>query len=653
MKIYLLLLLFIASSTLQAITSDPYKNINYFELDNGLKVYILSDAKAVNTQVELDVKVGMSIENEKNAGISHLLEHLIFRDQRIAHKDYVDYLKDEGATFVNGYTSQNETSYVATIDANKSFFLVKEFATMLFDKNVTKEDLEIEKRALQNEIGELKWYHPILYPLSVLFRNLHFPDKPDIFKDSFGLEEDTLPPLNYFYIKNNKDFTLETLLKHYETYYYPKNMTLKIAGNFDAKEMEKLVKEQFGSIQKKGEKSTKDLGYDAALSKEPYRYFSTGESGKSVAYIGGRYILDDYKKYLILEAYSEHLATKMQQLLRNKLGKTYSVLSYNSTQKNAALSGVILESLHKDFASNLKIIQDKIASDVKKIPSKEIQEALHQAELFYASKEHDSKSLMESIETAVYLHEYQHIYDKDAYELFEDIEEQEFQKVVSDTFKNENSYLYIYKDYYLFPFDMLILSLLMIWTLIYIIKKVSSIKVLNGGLSYTHRDVLVTRRLTNVFISFIIVTFMVFVSIFVSEWSSYYIYLALFNNPHFLYTLEEPYSLFVNVIDFIFFIFIYILLSLTLFKNYYVKIDVTQDSLYIVGNRVISIDKDAIIKIEKVSWSMDKFLHICGVSILFFKPLVMIQHKNGVCYLRSKNASELEEDLNKWFHKES
>ena len=124
-KYFTLFFLLLISTVAGANTSDPYKNIDYLVLDNGLKVYMLSDEKAVNTQIELDVKVGMNIESEKNAGISHLLEHLIFRDQRVPHKDYVDYLKGEGATFINGYTSDEVTQYVATIDSQNSFFLLK------------------------------------------------------------------------------------------------------------------------------------------------------------------------------------------------------------------------------------------------------------------------------------------------------------------------------------------------------------------------------------------------------------------------------------------------------------------------------------------------------------------------------------------------
>lgn len=88
----------------------------------------------------MEVKVGMDIEDEKNYGISHLVEHIVFRDQRVPYHDYLDYIKEEGGTYVNGYTTRYTTEYLTTIDSNKSYWITEVFAQMIFDKNVTNRD---------------------------------------------------------------------------------------------------------------------------------------------------------------------------------------------------------------------------------------------------------------------------------------------------------------------------------------------------------------------------------------------------------------------------------------------------------------------------------------------------------------------------------
>ncbi len=81
---------YIALSLQAAEGNDPSKNVNYFKLDNGMQVYLLADPKAEKTRIRLTVGVGYDNETESNYGISHLVEHLVFRDRRVPHHDYLD-----------------------------------------------------------------------------------------------------------------------------------------------------------------------------------------------------------------------------------------------------------------------------------------------------------------------------------------------------------------------------------------------------------------------------------------------------------------------------------------------------------------------------------------------------------------------------------
>jgi len=653
--ISLLTLFYLFTSTLFAeVVTDPYKNIKYIELNNGLKVYMLSDAKAVNTQVSLEVNVGVSVETKESAGITHLLEHLIFRDQRVPYNDYLDFLEEEGATYVNGYTQEHSTEYLATISSDKSYFLVQTFAQMVFDKNVTSEDLEIEKRALQVEVGEIKWHHRIGYYISSFFKPLltSFPDRPDIFVESFELEKDRESISRYIAKKNNAQFTLDEVMQHYKEYYYPKNMTLKIVGNFDEDKMQQLIEKEYGNIPNFGNKESQELAYNAKLKEEKYNYFSTGDTDRNIAYVGVRYLLDDYKQYLTLNSYSEYLSSKMQKLLRNKLGQTYSVSPYESSKRNAGLFGVIFESLHADFDENLVLIQKQLSADINKMDKDVIEEALSQSRLYYSSLEHDSETLMDLLNTQEYLHKYQNVYDKTPYEIFNSITPESFQKDISKSFADKYSYLYIYRDYYLFPFDMLVLSLLMMGVIITYFVKASRLKSRKQSVLYTHRDVRLTRRITTHFVSIVVFLSIFTLVAYIDEWTQYYLFSLLFDNGNYAYTLSSEMGYMHAILDFIFFFAIFILLSSTLFKRFFTKIELTDECLYVVGLSLLAINKNEIVEIKKVSWSISKFFKTAGVSILFFKPLVMVQYESDkVIYLRAKKARELAEDLNKWLEK--
>ena len=652
MKIILLLFTLLLSTYLQAQnTLDPYKNVKYFKLTNGLQVYMLANKEAVNTEISVDVKVGFSIEDESNSGISHLVEHLVFRDQRVPHHDYLDYIKDEGATDINGYTSENNTRYIATIDSNKTEFIVEIFAQMIFDKNVNEEDLKIEKRALQTEIGELEWYDKFFGPPLEFLKPIFswFPDRLDVFEHSFGLEKDREPIASYIEKRNNYKFTLDEVMQHYKEYYYPANMTLKVVGNFDEEKIITLIKQKYGTISIKGTKQTTELPYNASLDDKEFKTITMSQNNKNIAYVGSRYLFDDYKKYLILKSYAEYLSRKMQRLLRNKLGKTYSVSVYRASKRDARIIGVSFDSLHEEFEENLKVVQREIDKDVIHIDKKEIQKALDQSRLYYSSMENDSGTLMLLLHITEYVRIHLNLYDKTPYEIFNSISVESFQDVVSKQFVQKNSYLYIFQDYYIFPYDNLLFFTLMLILIIYIGMKISKMQMYRQGVYYSQREVLFSRRLTSKFLSFITFTSILLLASFISDWSEYYIFSLLFGSPYYPYTLETPYNIIYLVFSFVLFFSIYIGLLITVFKNIYTRIDITKERLNIVGNSLVVIKKEEIQEIRVVSYSINKYLKIKGNILLFWKPLVMLKDKQGeLFYMRSSNAQELAEDLLKW-----
>ncbi len=644
--------LFLPMIMLAQEVNDPYKNIRYIELKNGLKAYILPDKQAINTKIVLEVMVGMDVENTQTAGISHLLEHLIFRDQRIPHNDYLDYIKEQGATNVNGYTGRYKTKYITTIDSKKSYWIVETFAQMLLDKVVTKEDLEIEKRALQVEIGEVQWYHPYTNLLGKTFTKLSnlFPNEENIYEDEFGLQKVKELPSAYSYKQNNNKFTLDEVMHHYDEYYYPKNMMLKVVGNFDANKMELLIKKLFGDNKRTGKKHATEPPYNAKLNNKSYYSYLTGQGDKNYAYIGGKYILNDYKKYLIIDSYTQHLAKKMQQLLRNKLGQTYSVNPFYYSNRDAILTGIVFGSLHQEFENNLELIKQKIQKDYLSMDIDEIEEALDQSTLYYTSLEHDSKTLFKLVEAQEYLHTYHDIYDKTPYEIFSSITTKDFQDEVTKNFSLQNSYLQIYRDYYFFPYDMSIfIFIMLLLTIFTYIKTYKFINLKKGVTLYTKRDIRFTRRLTNRFFLFLKFILIFMLATLLSEWCEFYFYSILFDNPYHSNTIKQPYSYLVYIMSFLLFFTIFIFLNRILFTKTFTRLDVTDKKLNFVGSSLVCIHKDEIHEIKTVSWSIKKFTKTFGLALLFFKPVVMISTIDGrTIYLRSNNALHLEEDLLNW-----
>ena len=615
--------------------ADPYKNVHYFKLDNGMQVYLLSDNKAVNTQISVKVKVGTDMEDYDTYGLSHLVEHIVFRDQRVPHNDYLDYLKDEGATYVNGYTRRYETEYFATIESSKSYWVAKIFSKMLFDKKVIPEDLKIEKGAIQTEVGEEMWYEKYLWYLLETIEKLS-PPEDDFYKLSFALDEPKKLPPNYRAKQNYHTFSFKDVMQHYNTYYYPANMTLKIAGDFDVEQMKSLVEEQYGAINIKGNLTVNHPSENPKLNNKPFFRFIEGYSS-NVGYVGGKYILDSYKKYIILDAYITNLAKRLQQHLRNKLGATYSISPYHfgSRTRKAMVASISFDGLRKDFENNIKIIKKTMQKDLEHLDDKFIQDALKNYKKTYTSIEHDSQSLMEIIGTTEYLREHHDISDKTSFEIFQSITNDEFRDIVKNTFKPENSYSYIYRDYYYFPLEMTLLSIVTTILLLLGYYKINFVDRLNKTISYTKRDVLMHRRLSNRFLGVLVFIFVSIITSFSWAWTKHLALKFSMGDAFYLRTIDVPYSYVITIADSFLHIIVFLLIYRYLF-NYYAHMDVTKNKIYLVGNRIQVIPKENIQNLKVETWSIGKFLKTLGYSILFWKPLLKIQtHQNKSYYLRT------------------
>jgi predicted Zn-dependent peptidase len=641
MKLVLALVLLLSS----LFGGDPYKDLDYYVLDNGMKIYLLSDEKAKNVSIEMEVNVGMKAEDKDSAGISHLVEHIVFRDQRVEGRDYYNIIKDKGATYVNGYTSYYKTQYVTTINPENAYWIADTFYKMLFDKNVTDEDLRIEKGALQLEIGEPTWLDRLLPDASKMFERLSFlkkifPPSDDVFEKDFGIDlekEKRTYQAGLDYKLNNKKFTLKEVLDHYHDYYYPSNMSLKIVGKFDKDKMKKLIDETFAKVKKGNGKSVKEpLFKDAKLDDKPYELYFGGINDTSTITLGAKLLQDDPKKIVVLKAYMESLADRLLKKFRNKQGEAYGVSGYVQTFRNAAIAQVSFSSPHNAFDKNVKTAKEWIKKESNgDINDTVIAEAIKQKRNKYDAVEHDVNSLMDSVKSYIYYHRF----FKDAknpYELLDDITPDYFRSVLKDTFVPEHSYMVMGRDYVLFPYEGGVLILFSAILFGFYFSRFIGTKV-------EKRKVRLKRSLVTWFTSLFIMALIFFLMILVESWIVYLISKIVPISEN-MYDIPLSYLLTVVILA-LDIIILYAIVKI-FFGWYYRKLFVTDSELILVGVYSKHIKLDQIDKLEVIPYFPRKWGKIYGNSILFWKKLLKVKLKTGEeLYLRSTNAKHLKEDI--------
>src|SRR5919202_3297157 len=120
------------------------EGITEYRLDNGLRVLLFPDHSKPRLTVNLTVFVGSRHEGYGEAGMAHLLEHMVFKGTP-SHPNISRALQERGAQF-NGSTSPNRTNYFETLPASDDNleFALKLEADRFINSYVRAEDLKTE-----------------------------------------------------------------------------------------------------------------------------------------------------------------------------------------------------------------------------------------------------------------------------------------------------------------------------------------------------------------------------------------------------------------------------------------------------------------------------------------------------------------------------
>lgn len=204
-----------------------------FRLSNGLQVLLFPDESSPKVTVNLTVFVGSRHEGYGEAGMAHLLEHMVFKGTP-TRPDIPALLKKAGADF-NGTTWLDRTNYYETMpgtDENLELAIAME-ADRMINSDIKGEDLASEMTVVRNEFeaGENS-------PQSVLMQRMLA-----VAFEWHNYGQST--------IGNRADIErvpVENLRRFYQRFYQPDNAMLVIAGKFDPQKALALTQQHFGSI---------------------------------------------------------------------------------------------------------------------------------------------------------------------------------------------------------------------------------------------------------------------------------------------------------------------------------------------------------------------------------------------------------------------
>ncbi|MFP4082698.1 MAG: insulinase family protein [Candidatus Aminicenantes bacterium] len=222
----------------QGIFAQEKASTKYFELENGLRVFLYKRTTVPLVNIAVAVNLGSKDESEETSGLVHILEHYIlfrgteFRSGSAVGRD----IRSHGAYF-NAHTGHDLAFFEMSLPAEYAAFALRNQKEILFNLQISQEELDKEKKIILEELSEIQ-DDPLRYATALVYQNL-FLNHP-YQKPVYGIKEII------------EEATVEQVENFYHGYFVPSNCALSVVGDFDMEMMEAKVQEVFGSLENRG-----------------------------------------------------------------------------------------------------------------------------------------------------------------------------------------------------------------------------------------------------------------------------------------------------------------------------------------------------------------------------------------------------------------
>jgi zinc protease len=205
-------------------------------LPNGLKVILLENHRAPVVTFQVWYRVGSRNEAWGKTGLSHMLEHMMFKGtKKVGPEEFSRIIQENGGND-NAFTSQDYTAYFENLRSDRIQVAIDLESDRMQNLVLRHEDFKTERMVVMEE------------------RRLRTEDNPQAsLVEQMEAAAFQVSPYHWPVIGWQQDierFTLEDLKKYYRTYYNPANAFIIAVGDFKKEELLPKIKKAFGLIQK-------------------------------------------------------------------------------------------------------------------------------------------------------------------------------------------------------------------------------------------------------------------------------------------------------------------------------------------------------------------------------------------------------------------
>jgi predicted Zn-dependent peptidase len=297
-------------------------------LSNGLRVIAEKLPYFKSVSVGVWIKTGSSCETEEQNGISHFIEHMFFKgtSNRTAKQIASDMDKVGGQ--INAFTSKECTCYHAKVMTEKLETAIDVLADIVKNSVFDAGEVEKEKGVVIEEINMSKDNPEDLAHemMSVTF----FSGNP-LSKTILGSAE------------NIKKFTREDLVKYLEVHYFPENMVISVAGNFEEAALFDMLEKFFGEYKNDNIERPSELCAEEMKPEKRFLAIKRDIEQIHICLAMPGYSFADKRRYplsILNNVLGGSMSSRLFQSIREEKGLAYSVYSYPSIYSKTGMFSV-------------------------------------------------------------------------------------------------------------------------------------------------------------------------------------------------------------------------------------------------------------------------------------------------------------------------
>ncbi len=322
------------------------------KLNNGITIVHEYLPDVHSATIMILVKAGPHLEEKTTIGISHFIEHMLFKGTKTRSAKEIAFGIEYKGGSLNAFTEKEATCFYTKVLTEESTNALEILLDMILFSNFDDNDIEVERKVI---LEEIKMYEDCPEELV-----------QDLLINNYWKNH----PLGEFitgYNETVSNISKQDILNFMNSYYTPDNIVISICGNYNEKQTIDNVKKLTQNWSSKGLKEiTKQVEIHPGIHiyKKDIEQTHIGLAARAVPLVDER----RYALAIIDICLGDGMSSILFQEIREKRGLAYSIDTFESLHKNTGMFSIFSACDH----NNAKEVLDLIINILDDFKSRDI-----------------------------------------------------------------------------------------------------------------------------------------------------------------------------------------------------------------------------------------------------------------------------------------